>query len=129
MKVQFISTVFHVNEKKRTVTCEMVAKMCNEINNQDNICLTYDGIYRMCSPFKVITVAYCHPDDKFDEVRGKRIAESKAKRLVYSKGREKADKLIRALENCLGEVTRMKNNLESFKKEEIKHTQQLMSAE
>lgn len=32
MKVQFISTEFFTNEKKRTVTCKMVARLNESVN-------------------------------------------------------------------------------------------------
>lgn len=127
MKVKFISTKFHVNEEKRTVTCEMVAKLSDEITGQDNIRFTYEGANRVCRSFKAITVAYCHKDDKFNETIGKRIAESRAKRLIYSEGKERAKQIKRALEACLSEVVMLENNMTSYKEKEIKHTQKLMS--
>lgn len=75
----------------------------------------------------MVTVAYCHQDDKFDETIGRRIAESKAKRLVFSEGRARAEKLERAISVYLSEVTKLKNSMETFKEKEVKHTEKLMS--
>lgn len=126
MKVQFISTKFFVNEEKRTVTCEMVARLNSGVTGQDNIRLTYEGMNRFSDPFKVTTTARCHKDDEFSELLGKRIAESKAKRRVYSEGRKLSEALEKAINVYLGEVVKLKNNMISFKNKEIDHTKKLL---
>lgn len=70
---------FFINEKKRTVTCKLVA---NLIGPEYHVWgeIQFDG-----DILKASATARCHKDDVFDIERGKRIALSKAENELYSK--------------------------------------------
>lgn len=64
--IKFGKVSYVVNKEKRAVACIMQVMICNRA-------------------FKFIGVSKCSPDDVFDETKGKRIAESRAKVKVYKK--------------------------------------------
>lgn len=67
---------FYVNEKKRTVTCVVEAVL--------NVPSSWDSVVNLWNkPFKVACTSKCHPDDRFDVDRGKRIALAKAENKTY----------------------------------------------
>lgn len=57
--------------------------------------------YSNCPVFTVRAVAKAHPDDTFDETKGKRVAKSKANIKVYHK-----------IKVCLGEMVKSVRNIE-----------------
>lgn len=122
MKVRFLKTNFFVNEKKKTVTCVMTAKLDNKQSGQNNFCFTWKGKERFMEPFEVAAVAYCHEDDKFDATKGKRIAESKAKRLVYAEGIQRGKMILTAEEAFRKELETFVGNTVKYKETEMAHT-------
>lgn len=77
---------FVVNEEKKVVLCILECQL-----NTDK--LRHNGVYKYdvtknCGKttcFTVKAVAKCSPDDTFSEEIGKRLAESKAKRMAFKK--------------------------------------------
>lgn len=122
MRVRFLKTNFFVNEEKRTVTCVMTAKLDDRKSGQNNFRFTWDGEDKFLQPFEVVTVAYCHEDDKFDAAKGKRIAESKAKRLVYAEGIQRGKKILAAEETYRKELETFVGNTMKYKETEMAHT-------
>lgn len=126
MKVRFLSTKFYVSEKRRTVTCVMTAKLDDRKSGQNNFRFTWEGEERFLEPFEVITVARCHKDDKFDETKGRRIAESKAKRLVYSEGIQRGRMILKAENAYRKELETFVKNTVKYKEKEVAHTSIVM---
>lgn len=92
-RVTIVKREFKVNKKKSTVACIMTCRinapedigyayMPREVDNKINKILKTKTV---CSTFVVIGISKCHADDTFDEVLGKRIAESRAKKDAYDK--------------------------------------------
>lgn len=126
MKVRFLSTKFYVSEKRRTVTCVMTAKLDDRKSGQNNFRFTWEGEERFLEPFEVITVARCHKDDKFDETKGRRIAESKVKRLVYSEGIQRGRMILKAENAYRKELETFVENTVKYKEKEVAHTSIVM---
>lgn len=84
------------------------------------------GEERFLEPFEVITVARCHKDDKFDETKGRRIAESKAKRLVYSEGIQRGRMILKAENAYRKELETFVENTVKYKEKEVAHTSIVM---
>lgn len=63
-KIRFVETEYYVNSSKCTIVCKIHAII--------------NGFH-----YTAIGVAKCSPEDTFDEIKGKRIAESRAKSKVY----------------------------------------------
>ena len=83
---------FKVNPEKKTVVCIIKCAF----HWPEEIETTYSskfydyvseitGVRGWVAPFTVVGVSKCHDDDAFDEVLGKRIAESRAKKDAYRK--------------------------------------------
>lgn len=91
-RVNICEKTFKVNKEKRTIVC--MAK-CNlgiyRCKDLDNL-LFYDTMKKVTKglpvsytgEYKVVSVVKCHPDDVFDEIKGRRIAESRAKKEAYN---------------------------------------------
>lgn len=93
-KVTIEGRDFYINYRKKTVTCRIKAN-CNIVDNP-----YYDfissimglrntnvpkglRIESMYGNKEFVAVAKCSPQDKFDAVKGKRIAESRAKAAAF----------------------------------------------
>lgn len=122
MKLSFSKQkpVFVVNAEKRVVTCIMKAQMNVEDESSDFL---YRSLNRMV--FKAVGIAKCHPDDTFSETKGKRVAESKAKRAAYLEGRRRFKKMAKSLAEYSKQVDQAINNLEAYAKKEEDHIKEL----
>ena len=70
---------YYVNEKKRTVTCNLLGMLVGPTFNSD-----WDNINFPSPMYNIFATAYCREEDKFDIERGKRIALSKAENNMYN---------------------------------------------
>ena len=91
-RVTIKERIFRVNSEKKTVVC--IIKCA--INWPEEVETTYSskfydyviditGAKGWLSDFTVVGISKCHADDTFDEVLGRRIAESRAKKEAYEK--------------------------------------------
>lgn len=64
--------------------------------------------------------------DKFDETKGRRIAESKAKRLVYSEGIQRGRMILKAENAYRKELETFVENTVKYKEKEVAHTSIVM---
>lgn len=89
-RVKVVDTKFCVDNKKGVVTCVLKCDM--QMSKQEKV---WQGIFaeiwekrfpHVCGygTFNVKAKAKCNPSDTFDEVKGKKIAESRAKAKMYS---------------------------------------------
>ena len=89
--IKYESTDYVVNKTKRSVACIMIVSICGDIH-------------------KVVGLSKCSPDDTFDETKGKRIAESRAKAQVYSI----AANTYKESASCFLELLKKHNELEEY---------------
>lgn len=90
-RCRVLKEVYKVDEAKKTIVCILTFDMQLDkaatdlvyplvfVSNKENGTLGQAGIYT------VLGISKCHPDDTFDVVKGKRIAQSKAKLKMYRK--------------------------------------------
>lgn len=84
---------FKVNKEKNTVVCIMTCSINyhNDLNYAYTPSAVDDKIKKILktktiySSFIVVGTSKCHSEDTFDEIKGKRIAESRAKKDAYEK--------------------------------------------
>lgn len=92
-RVTILRREFKVNKEKNTVVCIMTcqinapedldyAYLPNNVRNKIHTILRNNAIY---GHFIVVGTSKCHNEDTFDEIKGKRIAESRAKKDAYEK--------------------------------------------
>lgn len=124
MKVVFDEINFNVYEKKKTVACVMTGHL-DIRSSQDQVCVECTEWIDLEKELRVVGVAKCHPDDTFDPEVGKRIAESRAKRMLYSEGKTKLKKLAKNVKIFLSEIEKGISNLETYKNAESSHIKRL----
>lgn len=122
MKVVFEKMQFNVKKEKGTVICVATArisfKSCQgSVNIIDPNCT---------KSFKVVVTSKCHKDDKFDEKKGRRIAESRAKRAVYSEALVRLSKIQKKAKTFSEEIDLAVSNLKYFNTTEKSHTNLVM---
>ena len=71
---------YYINEKKRTVTCNLLGMLVGPTFNGDY----WDNINFPSPMYNIFSTAHCRKGDKFDIERGKRIALSKAENKMYN---------------------------------------------
>lgn len=120
MKVRFIETNFVTNDKKGVVTCIVKARLSMG-SRQGLIGTCYWNRNSLEQLFTIHGCAKCHPDDKFSLEVGKRIAESRAKKAVYARGKELAKKSLGYLEIFKEDVLEMMTKLDNFRTKEDEH--------
>ena len=86
---------FFVNEKKRTVTCTIVAELLTPFDTWNTIPNTY---------INGVGVAKCCEEDTFDVERGKRIAMAKAENNAYKKSVNYLEPFTKELLNTIYEI-------------------------
>lgn len=86
---------FFVNEKKRTVTCTIVAELLTPFDAWNTIPNTY---------INGVGVAKCCEEDTFDVERGKRIAMAKAENNAYKKSIKYLEPFTKELLNTIYEM-------------------------
>jgi hypothetical protein len=77
--------IYYINEKKRTVTCQLTGLLVGPQELERGIWDTVDSISYPTMPLSVTATARCHENDRFDVERGKRIALSKAENEIYNR--------------------------------------------
>ena len=84
-RCKVLKEVYKVDEDKKTIVCILTFDM--QLNKAAT-CLVYPAAfiadkdnetYGKAGIYTVIGISKCHPEDNFDVVKGKRIAQSKAK--------------------------------------------------
>ena len=126
MKVIFYSTTYNVNKEKGVVTCIITAGL-DPTSRQEMICARAD-LYRRLR-FQAIGISKLHQDDKWDEVIGKRVAESKAKIQVYKIGRRKCLEFLKYVDIFGQDASDQMEKLKDFEKVELIHLDVLKKSE
>lgn len=130
-RCKVLKEVYKVDEIKKTIVCILTFDMqINKANtdlvfptafvsNKDNVSYNTAGIYT------VIGISKCHPDDTFDIVKGKRIAQSKAKLEMYRKATSTWDSIYRNLLINVADIKKRRYNCKVSAKEEKEHIRDL----
>lgn len=123
MKVVFVGEPkFIVKESTKTVVCIMKVLVNAWKSSQNNV---------FGKESELITVkgfSKCHPEDKFDEVIGKRIAESRAKKEAYREGRNYLQKILDSTVIYEKDLKQSMIKLINFGKKEKSHIEELMNS-
>lgn len=127
-KVKTEST-FIVKPEDRIIICEMKADMQLPLSN----IFYYDYHYWETKvpevdpfgKFKVITKTRCSPNDTFNEVIGKRIAESKAKAKVFKTAKNVWNCIAKSLADSTKMAETMAKNCKIVEEIEVKHIEKL----
>lgn len=130
-RCKVLKEVYKVDEDKKTIVCILtfdmqIGKANNDlvfptafVSNKDNVTYGRAGIYT------VIGISKCHPDDTFDVVKGKRIAQSKAKLEMYRKAAITWDSIYRNLLINVADIKQRRYNCKVSAKEEKEHIKYL----
>jgi len=107
---------FYYNEKKGTVVCKITSNLGH--------IPVLDGKFSFID-VEVIGKAVCGKDDKYDEVKGRQIAESRAKVELYRKIKEVIIELKHQLFNEEMDLTNQKTRYERLISKEVSHIKEL----
>lgn len=83
--------------------------------------LYFNGVKAISTEFEVSDKAKCHPDDEFDEITGRRLAESRASVKAYHKAKIFVKKLKKRNENLTRDLENNINKLIRLETDEVKH--------
>ena len=102
-KVTIVNRKFYVDKNKRAVTCVIKGSLDTDVCDCIYLGDMWDNLrhkFNLYPPGTILTfiaTTKCHKDDIFDEVKGKRIAESKAKAKMF----KYYARMFSAIENSL----------------------------
>ena len=130
-RCKVLKEVYKVDEAKKTIVCILTFDMQLDkasdnliyplgfVANKEDVTLGQAGIYT------VIGISKCHPEDTFDVVKGKRIAQSKAKLEMYRKATVTWDSVYRNLLINVADIKKRRYNCKVSAKEEKEHIEEL----
>lgn len=130
-RCKVLKEVYKVDEDKKTIVCILTFDMqllksatnlvypTAFISEKGNITYGKAGIYT------VVGISKCHPEDTFDIIKGKRIAQSKAKLEMYRKATITWDSIYRNLLISVADIKRRRYNCKVSAKEEKEHIKEL----
>lgn len=133
-RVTIVDRKFKTNKEKNTVVCIMKC----QINFPEDLEAPYlpNKVYHKLQkilgakyhylPFFVIGTSKCHSEDTFDEVIGKRIAESRAKKEAYEKATLVWREIGLYYHSLWAHCTKLYNACSSAKKIEKEHIDKLI---
>lgn len=106
-KIKFTGISYNVIEDKGIVVCKVTAQIPYLSNDQ--WCLYIDS---NCIEAKAI--ARCNKDDKFDVVKGKKIARAKAEKKIYLKMFKRINKLLESGNDLFKDLIDFKTRISSY---------------
>lgn len=121
MKVVFRKTKYRIDEKSKKVICTMSATI-KLTNRQNNV-----QCWPVNTNLKSVGIAKCHEEDMFDPEKGKRLAESRAKRKIYEKGKNELANILKYVDIFGEDVQNQLEKLKRYHKKEKEHQVELMS--
>lgn len=130
-RCKVIKEVYKVDEDKKTIVCMLTFDMQLL---KSSTALVYptafiaekeDVSYGKAGVYTVIGISKCHPEDTFDVVKGKRIAQSKAKLEMYRKATATWDIIYRKLLINVADIKQRRYNCMASAKEEKEHIKKL----
>lgn len=130
-RCKVLKEVYKVDEAKKTIVCILTFDM--QLFKADGV-LVYPTAfisdkektsYGKAGVYTVLGISKCHPDDTFDVVKGKRIAQSKAKLEMYRKATVTWDSVYRNLLINVADIKKRRYNCKVSAKEEKEHIKDL----
>lgn len=106
-KIKFIGISYNVIEDKGIVVCKVTAQI--PFPSNDQWCLYLDSNY-----IEAKAIARCNKDDKFDVVKGKKIARAKAEKKIYLKMVKRIDKVLESGNNLFNDLIDFKTRISSY---------------
>lgn len=106
-KIKFTGISYNVIEDKGIVVCKVTAQIPYLSNN--HWCLYIES---NCIEAKAI--ARCNKDDKFDVVKGKKIARAKAEKKIYLKMFKRIDKILESGNDLFKDLIDFKTRISSY---------------
>lgn len=110
--IKEVSSKYFIDEQKGVVVC-LIGGYTSFLSDD------------LCQPFEVKGIARCHKEDKFDETRGCRLAESRAKYKMFKLAESRARHLKKQLSNLASEVDAKINSNITCQNKEAKHLEEL----
>lgn len=121
---------FIVNKENGTVTCLL------KVNMQLRRTILYDSFCHARAIHKygvnlyggteVVGVAKCNPEDTFDEVKGKRIAEARAKAKAFKLAKNVYTAYLQAANRGIKEIELLRDNCAYLAEKEVEHLKEVM---
>lgn len=127
-RVQIVERSFYVNHDKKTVTCVIKTESCT-LNHPSRdyinsaVWETHDKA--LFSDHTFVGIAKCSPLDEFNEEKGKRIAESKAKVKAFKAYNKMYTKVSDLIKNALVDVLNTALACKYASETELKHIKEL----
>lgn len=106
-KIKFIGISYNVIEDKGIVVCKVTAQIPYLSNDQ--WCLYVDS-----NVIEAKAIARCNKDDKFDAVKGKKIARAKAEKKIYLKMFKRINKILESGNNLFNDLIDFKTRISSY---------------
>lgn len=106
-KIKFIEISYNVIEDKGIVVCKVTAQIPYPSNDQ--WCL-----YVETNVIEAKAIARCNKDDKFDAVKGKKIARAKAEKKIYLKMIKRINKLLESGMDLMNDLKDFKTRISSY---------------
>lgn len=129
-KVKVINEKYVVDSKNRIVVCILTCNVPVDRINDNLGIYTYPWKKQLpkvngLATFRVKGIAKCNPDDTFDEVLGKRIAQSRAKEKSYGIAAIIWSSMARYLMNITNQCFNLSNNCIAEYTKEKEHIKKL----
>ena len=125
-RCKVFNTTYKVDEDNKTVVCIIKWDMQAHKSSIPYWLLTEAKCKAALMDNISVGIAKCHPDDIFDVVKGRRIAESKAKAKMYNKAAKDWSKVIKYLSiKWLEDIIMRKNACFKAYFDEIDHIEKL----
>lgn len=130
-RCKVLKEVYKVDENKKTIVCILTFDMQLDkastylVYPTSFIADKEDVTYGKAGVYTVVGISKCHPDDTFDVVKGKRIAQSKAKLEMYRKATVTWDSVYRSLLINVADIRQRRYNCKVSAKEEKEHIEEL----
>ena len=129
-KLTFKETKYYVNKEKKTIVCLLSFEVKDPENfiEERLIALAINKLYRDKYPWEFTSkgLAKCSDDDTFDEVLGKRIAESKAKKAAYKIAMRIRYAVMEQLSKLVDKNNAIYDNLKKNVQNEHEHLDKLL---
>lgn len=125
-RCKVLKEVYKVDEVNKTVVCIINWDMQPEKSPIPFWVFTEAKCNNALTTNTSVGISKCHPDDTFDVVKGKRIAESKAKAKMYKKAAKVWDSIIKYLtKKWLADICKRKGACVVAHHDEVVHIEEL----
>lgn len=109
--LRFLDTEYYVNDDKKTVVCVITVSS-----------KYFDGMLQVFS-----AKSKCSPEDKFDVVKGKRIAESRAKAKAYKAIRNIYNEGVEYYTERINQFKKLADFTDHLYEKELQHVENIVN--